>query len=297
MFPEGQLAFFSRCRNLTTLVWSRPNGGIPTSNLAHCLERELWPHLEDLNVYGIAASDEVMATVIRHLPPLKRLSLGSGSFGPLSLQHLRERLFGSLKTLALSGCDNFTSPMVLEVLSNCQQLEEFMAPIVSIKDLRTIPQPWVCRGLRCLEVVFINDEDDSDDTGNDEPDAAGGDSSGGVSKSFSWVVFEHLSTLHRLEVLNISPTNIWFRTDPRTNKLKGPQFRLDVGLGQLATLTRLKELSLDNTKQDLRREDVEWMLEQWLMLEKLTGALSTNSDIDEVLGALVERRRDGRREY
>ncbi|KAF9905860.1 hypothetical protein EC991_001265 [Linnemannia zychae] len=286
-FPGQQLAFFIRFHNLTAIVWRLCMGDIPTSRLARCLEWKLWPSLEHLDVYGIVATDEVMATVIRHLPPLKHLSIGSGDFGPLSFQHLRERLFGSVKILALSGCDKFTSSMALEVLSSCHQLEDFEAPFVYIRDLRATHQPWVCRGMRRLKVIFIDDENDSGYSGNDEPGAVDG-----VRKNSSLLVFEHLSTLHQLEVLDISPRNIWFRSDPSTNKPKGPQFRLDLGLGLLATLTQLKGLCLDHTKQDLRKGDVEWMLNQWPRLRKFSGQLSLSLDSTteaELVGLVKER--------
>ncbi|KAK3840858.1 MAG: hypothetical protein J3R72DRAFT_446518 [Linnemannia gamsii] len=266
MFPEKHLEFFKRCRNLKTLSWKRRRGHIPTSDFTQCLERQQWPHMENLSVSGIIASDEDLATIIHHLPPLKHLEIGSGDFGPLCFRHLRERLLGSLKTLDLSKCDKFTGQMALEVMSSCPQLEEFGAPYITIQDLRTAPRPWVCLGLKRLKAPFIDDNYESNTVYGD-------DLRNSVTSRSSSVVFGHLSKLEKLDTLDISFNNVRSLRALGFVKLNAPQFRLDTGLRRLATLKRLKELYLDHTKQDLRKEDVECMLMQWPMLKKVSGTL------------------------
>ncbi|KAG0274484.1 hypothetical protein BGZ95_009725 [Linnemannia exigua] len=245
--------------------------------------------MEELTVCGITESDEVLATIICRLPPLKKLEIGSEDFGPLCFRHLQERLFGSLKTLDLSRCYKFTGQMALRVLSSCPQLEDFGAPYISVQDLRAAPQPWVCQGLKRLSVLFFD---------NDEPGTVSGDDlRGSVTNRSSSLVFGYLSKLEQLDTLDISFYNMRTPIDLRFINLNAPQFRLDTGLGQLATLKKLKALCLDRTKQNLREEDVEWMLLQWPKLKKLSGALSwspseedeggENSIVDTQLSKLV----------
>ncbi|KAG0371667.1 hypothetical protein BGX24_001355 [Mortierella sp. AD032] len=251
-------------KRLCIVGFGTPNmGHIPTSDFTQCLERQQWPNMEDLSVSGIIASDEDLATIIHLLPPLKHLEIGSGDFGPLCFRHLRERLLGSLKTLDLSKCDKFTGQMALEVMSSCPQLEEFGAPYITIQDLRTAPRPWVCLGLKRLKAPFIDDNYESNTVYGD-------DLRNSVTSRSSSVVFGHVSKLEQLDSLDISVNNVRNLRALGFVKLNAPQFRLDTGLRRLATLKRLKELYLDHTKQDLRKEDVECMLMQWPMLKKVS---------------------------
>jgi len=68
-----------------------------------------------------------------------------------------------------------------------------------------------------------------------------------------------------------------------------PQLRLDRGLDRLLTLTR--RVNFISTEQDLRREDVEWMMGHWPVLETLSGTFSEDDDTQEFLVALVRSRR------
>ena len=69
------------------------------------------------------------------------------------------------------------------------------------------------------------------------------------------------------------------------------QLRLDRGLAQLSNLTRLWTVRTESTGQELRSEDVEWMLEHWPLLTRLSGKLSSDTDIEErLVGLLVDRR-------
>ncbi|KAG0200813.1 hypothetical protein BGX31_003982, partial [Mortierella sp. GBA43] len=51
-------------------------------------------------------------------------------------------------------------------------------------------------------------------------------------------------------------------------------FDLRMGLGQLSTLRDLEWLGFDGT-QNMRLVDVEWMLQHWTKLRKMTGQLPT----------------------
>ncbi|KAF9085786.1 hypothetical protein BGX29_001776 [Mortierella sp. GBA35] len=175
------------------------------------------------------------------------------------------RHFDSLRSLDVSAFPGFVSSMTLEVLLHCPQLEECMAPRIALKDLRSSPQPWVCLGLKRLSMFFVSD-----------PDAPGDNA----------LLFDQLSRLGRLELLDVSQP---YKSNGRGIE-KSSQWRLDSGLSQLSTLTRLERFNFANTKQELREEDVEWVLEYCPRLEEIDRDLSTDRDTKARLRALVKQR-------
>lgn len=101
--------------------------------------------------------------------------------------------------------------------------------------------------------------------------------------------FEQLSRLANLEEFDISRSMLDdAQEDPQLPVL---QLRLDRGLAQLSTLTRLWTVNAGSTGQELSSEDVEWMLDHWPFLKRLRGQLSSDMDIEErLVGMLVDRR-------
>lgn len=277
--PENTLGLWKwmgSCSNLIKLHWG---GYVPIGHVRTDAESPVWPYLEDLSLGDVQGEDETMARVVfTHLPlSLKHLRVESATFGPESFGILRERVFGSLRTLSVRGCTSFTSPMVLEVLQKCPRLEELEAYCVATKDLREHPGAWTCTGLRLLRVTFMSDRsrglESNENDGNDH------------------LLFEHLSTLTQLEELDMTRypyphSGSWFSPSRET----GPQLRLDSGLDQLLTLTRLKKVMFSGIAQNMRGVDVEWMLEKWPELEVLCGEFSWEAKTEKELSALVRGR-------
>ncbi|KAG0065465.1 hypothetical protein BGZ89_008289 [Linnemannia elongata] len=257
------------CPNLTTLHCSsieldRELIAIGESN------KPVWPHLEDLSLeeFGWNA-DETARLFFSHLGPLKHLRMTRGDLGPRSFDLLRERHFDSLRTFCVENNRNVTGGMMLGVLQNCSQLEVFEARRMPLLDLRANPGPWACLGLRRFRVILETDPADPE-----------------VDRMF----FEQLSRLTNLEVFDISWPFLKSVTweDPQQ---PAPLLRLDRGLGQLSTLTQLRTVNVESRGQELSIEDVEWMLEHWPLLRRLSGQLSSDTDIEErLIGLLVDRR-------
>ncbi|KAF9139912.1 hypothetical protein BGX30_007327 [Mortierella sp. GBA39] len=251
------------CRNLTRLHWSEP---IPIRDGATMTVLPAWPLLEDFQVHSGRGSEEELADVIlRHLPPLKHLKLEGGPFGRACFSRLRDRHFETLRTLSLTGPCSMTSRMALDVLLNCATLEVLEVAYIAIEDLRETPQPWACRGLRRFHGTVESSY-----------------------KGMHTLFFEQLSRLQLLEEVDLNGDMMVHYVD-----LKGyssPRWRLDSGLGLLSTVTRLKKLDLHGYTQDLRQEDVEWMLNQWPLLERLSGGLSYNNGRDGRFKALIKQR-------
>lgn len=258
------------CRNLTKLHWKRNRTHYSLDTLAQMLEQRWWPHLEDLYLGGLVVFDKQLATLVSRLPPLKNFGLASGQFGPLCFAHLRQRLFDSLRLLDLQSCTMFTSRMALEDLLNCSHLESLKTSVILMSDLRLSPQLWTCQGLQHLRVIFTNDT--------------------GVMDA-NTLIFDQLSTLRRLETLNLNLRGTWLaESELRAEELAAlPWWRLDAGLGRLAGLKRLRSLKFVRTNQELRRENVEWMLAHRPRLEEIAGRMSSDPETEKELGALFEQ--------
>lgn len=72
--------------------------------------------------------------------------------------------------------------------------------------------------------------------------------------------------LYHLERLDMSD-----RESP--GNLLSIHLRLGIGLEQLATLTRLKELVFYPVPQRLSKDDVDWMIKHWKSLKSVEGIL------------------------
>ncbi|KAG0286138.1 hypothetical protein BGZ96_009741 [Linnemannia gamsii] len=249
-FPApGLLNWLGKCRNITKFRWQCSSRLIPLQQFADLAQMSLCPSLEDLHIGKTSGTDGQLGIIIRHLPPLKHWTLKSGNFGPTSFAELQDRHFGSLTTLSMPKVDTFTSHMALKALSYCSQLEVFEARRISLEDLRLSPRPWTCRRLRRLKVFFTM--------------AASKDI---VSET---LLLEQLSRLEQLEEIDVSQMP---RLGPDYKAVyePAPQWRLDHGLAQLAPLSRLWSFKCENTMQDMRVEDVKWLLAQWPLLRQFS---------------------------
>ncbi|KAF8936063.1 hypothetical protein BGZ47_009661 [Haplosporangium gracile] len=269
--PYLHIKLFKYCRGLKRLRWSRDNGEFLVKRFLQCLMRSDWPHLDDLALDRVNQSDIEFAPVIHRLPPLKHLRLDAALFGPQCFNHLRVRQFVTLQTLDLTRCENFTSQMALEVLQGCPHLEDFMERQIAMSDLVSIlPRPWVCSGLKRLGVQFENDLGPL-----------------GTVTDANRVVLEHLSMLTSLEEMDmvLSGTQGLMRSNVRACR-----WRLDAGLEQLETLTRLRIARFDFSVTHMRAEDVQWMVDHWPSLEVLQGHFSLDLEIQQQANALLNER-------
>lgn len=266
----SHIRLFKKFRGLRRLRWSRTGGGFPYKEFLRCLVRSAWPLLDDLTLDDVYQTDANFALVMHRLPPLKRLGLGGASFGPLCFGHLKERQFATLRILDLTMCKNFTSPMALEVLQECLHLEDFMGRQISVRDLLgTSHRPWICHRLKRLGVHFDNDLPPGD------------------ALDANRVVLEYLSSLTSLEEIDtvLDGAQGMVCSNERTCR-----WRLDAGLEQLGTLTRLRIVRYDYSVTHMRVEDVQWMVDHWPSLEVLQGYISLDADIKEEANALLNKR-------
>ncbi|KAK5817038.1 hypothetical protein F5H01DRAFT_342285 [Linnemannia elongata] len=265
----GQVDWIGKCCNLTQFRWQCELRLIPLQRFADLAQMSTWPLLEDFRLGKTSGTDEQLGVILGHLPPLKHWKLKSGSFGPLAFDQLRSRHFDRLTTLRMPKVGTFTSHMALETLSHCPQLEVFEACRISLEDLSLPPRPWVCRRLRRLAVFFT----------------VAGNQGDGAETLF----FEQLSRLEQLEDIDVSQTPR-LGSDYKSIFEPAPQWRLDHGLSRLSTLPRLRSFKCDRAMQDMRMEDVEWMLVHWPLLRVFSRRVSLDKEAQRLITALIEER-------
>ncbi|OAQ23402.1 hypothetical protein K457DRAFT_142766 [Linnemannia elongata AG-77] len=262
-FDTGhQLAWLRRCPNLTRINWRFASYESSMDKFAEALEQNVWPRLEDLGLEWLDEEDEMLARRLAHLPPLRRFQLRSSKLGPLTAGTLRERLYDNVRVLDMARSPRFTSQMALGVLESCVHLEEFRTFFICADDIDLKARPWACLGLKRLKSIIWCKSDVTDDK-----------------------AFEALSRLINLEYLDVGHKNMGiadvryfaysFSVPPafvdHDDGSWSLRWKLERGLGRLATLKKLRSLSLEGTEQRLAEEDVKWMVSNWLMLDEVRG--------------------------
>ncbi|KAF9347273.1 hypothetical protein BGX26_001241 [Mortierella sp. AD094] len=229
--------------------------------------------LSDLELMSFLAiiPDEVLAQIIKSCNRVTSLGLISTGYGSLGVQALRQH-FCSLTRLRLTGCPNFTSAIILEVLTSCPALikikadsleaRDILGVVVEAKRSKLYPRDWVCLKLRSFNVSIC----------------------GLKGKPNEWhrQILHQLSRLKKLEELAIGHygEEVSFSRD-------GLDLRLEKGLAILADLKQLKKIDFFGLWQRLDVQDVEWMLREWPDLENFEGRSNANKptrlSVDRVL--------------
>ena len=137
-----------------------------------------------------------------------------GKFGPQSHKALSFH-FNTLVRLQINGSNPDISAVTRAVLCSCPKLEYLLSGNIFARDV-VQDEPWVCQSLRVL---------------------MGGFRVGETEQDLQPLIFERLSSLTRLTVLNMN----LFSKDPCDEGVLN--FRLDCGLGQLATLKKLASVT------------------------------------------------------
>ncbi|KAF9953925.1 hypothetical protein BGZ65_004347 [Modicella reniformis] len=212
-----------------------------------------WPDLEDLDLVESGASDPQLALIFGGMRRIHGLSITRTDLGIQTRAALRPH-FPWLTNLDITMNAVYTGKFVAEVLRSCPQLENLKTDRISV-DYFLDGVPWACeKSLKVLEICFeVLPRMRSEDLGP---------------------LLILLSRLRNLERLDL--------TDPEASlsNILSLEFRLDKGLEQLATLTRLKRLVIERTIQESTMEDVEWMINHWRNLKCIEGTLNTE-DKDE----------------
>lgn len=222
---------------------------------------------------------------------IRKLCLEGFDFGlepvamPSSHPHLKisafdrllDRFALSLTALDLNRCFRVSSKHTQKILTSCPNLKHCVLLGLHVSDILGLPRTdlpdqqgseegvlarthgegkdWVALKLKGLS-VYICGLKDSPPTVHAQ-------------------VFARLARLTRLQRLNVGNSGGLRFHEFRQGgwRQDGLDCRLRSGLGQLAALTQMQEFSMIGLHQQLEVEDVEWMVQHWRGLQKVTGKL------------------------
>jgi len=258
---RDQLQLILRCPNLEGLHLYDYSENIDEDT--ESIPRECWPHLKRMYV-NARLRDTSVASI------LEGAGTGSGKFSHLTLQRcdLEEqgsmalsRHFSTLVELDLQGCLSDLSSTFRDILCSCSRLETLYATDILGRDI-VAGGPWVCQQLQALKICFRFGESEED---------------------LQQEVFERLSTLTRLRRLEM-----YLPEHGSYEEEYSLEFRLEYGMGRLATLQQLTLLSFEETDNrtylpHVGREEALWILANWKEQTSIRGRLDEDPDEDHAL--------------
>ncbi|GJJ74246.1 hypothetical protein EMPS_06604 [Entomortierella parvispora] len=186
----------------------------------------LTPGVPELTLYQISLSKEAKVALL-------------GSFA------------GKLTRVNLEFCEGLESATVHDLLCSCNNLLSVSVdtPLLASSVMQS-SAPWVCRQLQEWKISIEMDEGEGDD---DE-------------RAGAHHMFERLSQLEQLRVLNVSSTyarlgeDVFFLT-----------FREDQGVRCLSSLLQMKVLNVRHTRQEVGGGDWRWLLQTFRGLRSVVG--------------------------
>ncbi|KAF9365616.1 hypothetical protein BGX34_009238 [Mortierella sp. NVP85] len=261
----AQLNLILQCPRLEELTWLVLDSGQYASRpFGHLIPQGMWPDLRRLSIVdSIADSD--FAAILE--------GAGGGHGGLVHLEFMTSILQGPafralhrhFDTLVHLDCQSYpslVSPIIREVLCGCPRLEALKTGTILAKDIAE-GGPWVCRSLQELKICFWF---------------------GNMEQDLQQSVFERLSTLNRLERLTLYHHGT-------TDSVEGGnmlEFRLDRGLGQLASI-QLKYIMFGAAYvAQLSMEEVEWMATNWKGLKQINGKLNDDPVVEISLATALQ---------
>ncbi|KAF9357341.1 hypothetical protein BGX34_009424, partial [Mortierella sp. NVP85] len=215
-----------------------------------------WPQLKKLRIRGPFITDDELAFI------LNAVGKGHGGVEDLVLHDcdLETRVFGALgvhfSTLVKVDitCANLSERSTpSDFLCFCPRLEILRPLNVFAKEIAE-RGPWVCQRLRELEIKLCFQESEQD---------------------LHQLVYERLSTLIQLERLTISHFSAH-----RGGSSEGLRFRIDCGLGRLASLQQLTYICIYTTQKCWPgMEEAVWMVENLKKLGMIAGFFNSDQEV------------------
>lgn len=250
--PGLYVDWFKQCPNLTKLHWELFYASFPVEAWAQVMERKTWPNLDDLSLTELTHEYDVnLAIMFAFLSPLRCFTLETFGFGQEAFLILQDRHFASIRVLNMSKTYDFTSSMALNALQQCVHLEDFRAVIINAED---IVDPWICHGLKNLEVFFVTETESSND-----------------------IAFRRLSEMSQLETCYFSQTPCLSggEIDVVPEAAYPLQWKLGLGLERLVLLKRLRAIAFENAAQkNMGVDELVWLKENLPALEQVGGTFS-----------------------
>ncbi|KAI8352392.1 hypothetical protein B0O80DRAFT_454430 [Mortierella sp. GBAus27b] len=272
--------FVLQCPMLETLVWRlKAYYYFRMNEFCQRLAAQTWPHLDSLEITGqqnFISGQEHALLLLSTERPFKVLDLkintveeqafvllqAGGHFGTLTkmdltLSPLTDEQLQNGGPSIINVIATQVSKWTITVFESCPLLEHIVATVIHARDIID-SKPWVCHRLKKFEAMINMDiiKQSSTQTTYTADD-----------KRQCYQVFERLGLLRQLNVLNLNSPNLGRF---RELKLVSLPLELRMGLGHLSTLRDLEWIGYHGF-QDIRMVDMEWMLQHWNRLRKITG--------------------------
>ncbi|KAF9363055.1 hypothetical protein BGX34_005002 [Mortierella sp. NVP85] len=261
-----QMHLFLQSPNLESLEWGYADFRSSADlSVIRPVPRNHWPRVNKFHIdcnLKIADYVSIFEGIGDGLGNIVDLRLGHQQWGEQTYQAIALH-YGNLVKVDLSSSYHTSSPVILDFLCFCPRLEFLSARAVYAKDI-VERGPWICLQLRVLTTLILVGEEDRD---------------------LQPAVFERLSTLVQLkELMMLGGSSM----EPFNGSLL--EFRLDQGMGQLASLQNLAKLTFRVPYFQLEIQEVEWMMETWKNLKCITGDLHSDREANAELVRVIKSR-------
>ncbi|KAI9236109.1 MAG: hypothetical protein BYD32DRAFT_437754 [Podila humilis] len=208
--------------------------------------------------------DEDLGFIVNNMDTLRKLCVPYFSFGVVTFEAL-DRHRHTIVELNLR-CGPNDSSQVLNTVTKCTQLQ-----ILTLSDVDSEAfvqsDSWTCLGLKLLAITFQK---------------WGADQSNRQIASESQAVWQRVSRLTELEHLDLFPHGGW-------NPGFQPVFSHQCGLGQLSTLTELRQIDMDFLQAI--QSNAHWMVGAWPRL-KVVRCQNLLTDRGRINAAVMQVFRD-----
>ncbi|KAF9910417.1 hypothetical protein EC991_006684 [Linnemannia zychae] len=265
--PFRQLQMIQRCPNLETLAWDLEESAATGPVSIHG-EPDVPPTPDTEAYYNYRFPTAAVCQLFEQefCPKLEQLTIAYPGLSDrelariatacpkLSLFEVFETGFGALAFQAMTR--HFSQDMDITGTGTEAAL------IVEQQQLN--PQDWVCTNLTWMTLYICGLE-------NAPP---------------TWlpIVLRQLSRLTSLDFLTISPTGPEF-----DGTHDGLPLSLSSGLNTLSTLTNLERFCFHGLSQEMKEEDVQWMVDSWPKLVRIEGVVHPEREQRIVLEPILRR--------
>ncbi|KAF9401368.1 hypothetical protein BGX21_001917 [Mortierella sp. AD011] len=210
--------------------------------------------LESLDLSSSNLADIDISQIIRGMKkPIVKLGLVKTGAGSLTIAALGPHL-RTIQGLDFRGCYQVKSYDIIVFLRSCPDLISFKAGTLDASDMEE-DERWACaNNLRvlCVHIRVSLDEDESR------------------------YVFTCLSKLILLQEFDIARYRYTFLSVD--DIIKRPlQLRLNCGLGQLSTLSRMERLSIGTDGQAMTMDEGLWIKKHWRRLKTIQGRFNADN--------------------
>ncbi|KAI8348142.1 hypothetical protein B0O80DRAFT_187538 [Mortierella sp. GBAus27b] len=265
------LEFMQRCPHLRSLEWMAERWVHRqfAPKFAQAVVNGTWPDLQSLYMKPIGITREGLAKIIKGMQRIIALDVPyfQDSLPPNPLELLRPH-FPHVRVLNLLSVASTVSPVAQEILSTCPSLEQLAVPAINA-NIVVEGKPWVCFGLRALNMGFLFDPT--------------------TIHVVQPAVFNRLSKLKRLRYLRLGGYlrmgGPGWQDEPIQPRFQESiDLRLKNGLASLSTLRSLEIFNFYDTEQRMGEQEIEWIVQHWRSLNYALGVLNTmDPDTDQAL--------------